>query len=111
MLEIHRSYLHVVTPLLDKDLIKGISHITGSGIEGNTRRILPSGTSLNIDWNSWQPLPIFKLIKKIGNIDDEEMRHVFNMGIGMILIASKNKAGEVCSLLQNEKPVIMGDIK
>jgi phosphoribosylformylglycinamidine cyclo-ligase len=59
-------------------LLKGISHITGGGIIGNTKRIVPKGLSLDIDWNSWQLPPIFQLIQKVGKIDDEEMRNVFN---------------------------------
>ena len=110
LLEVHRSYFHAVKPLLDKDLLNGISHITGGGIIGNTIRILPEGTAAEIDWNSWKPLPIFDLIQKTGNIDDEEMRHVFNLGIGIILIADKGNADEIMNMISDEKPVIIGKV-
>ncbi len=90
LLKIHISYLNIVKPLLDSDLISGISHITGGGIVGNTIRILPKNLSLKIDWGSWQVPFIFQLIQKEGNVSDEEMRKVFNLGIGMILIVPKH---------------------
>lgn len=111
LLKVHRSYLHVVTPLLETGLIKGISHITGGGIIGNTKRILPEGTSLDIDWNSCEQLPIFKLIQKEGNISDEEMRHAFNLGIGMILVVAKENVAQILSLCENEKPKVIGRVK
>src|SRR3989339_830350 len=111
LLKVHHSYLHVVTPLLETGFIKGISHITGGGIIGNTKRILPEGTSLNIDWNSWETLPIFKLIQKEGNISDEEMRLTFNLGIGMLLVVDKSNVAQILSLCEKEKPVLIGRIK
>ncbi len=111
LLEIHRSYLHIVMPLIAPGLIKGISHITGGGIIGNTKRILPEGCSLDIDWNSWEQLPVFKLIQKVGNISDDEMRLTFNLGIGMILVVDKDDADKVLSLCSTEKPKIIGKIK
>jgi phosphoribosylformylglycinamidine cyclo-ligase len=75
MLKIHKSYLKIITPLLQKELISGISHITGGGIVGNTNRIIPKGYKLNINWEVEVP-PIFRMIQKTGNIDDEEMRRV-----------------------------------
>ncbi|TAL68937.1 MAG: phosphoribosylformylglycinamidine cyclo-ligase [Bacteroidetes bacterium] len=111
LLKVHRSYLHIVSPLLDTGLIKGISHITGGGIIGNTKRILPEGTSLDIDWNSWETLPIFNLIQKEGNISDDEMRLTFNLGIGMLLVVDKSNVDKILSLCANEKPLVIGRIK
>ena len=110
LLDIHKSYLNTVLPLVDDGILNGISHITGGGIVGNTSRILPEGTAMNINWDCWNIPPIFKLIQKTGEITDDEMRHVFNMGIGMILIVSKDKADEVMQRCAHEKPVIMGEI-
>ena len=113
LLEVHRSYLSCVRPMLAKHSIKGISHITGGGIEGNTMRILPRGLSLNIDWKSWDRPPIFKLIQKVGDVPEEDMRRTFNLGIGMILIVSAREADSVLrSLLKmREHPVVMGEIR
>ena len=84
LLRVHRSYLKNVLPLVDKGILRGISHITGGGIIGNTSRIVPDGMQLKIDWDSWERLPIFDLIQKVGEVDEDEMRHVFNLGIGII---------------------------
>ncbi len=85
LLRVHRCYLPIVEPLLDRFTINGMSHITGGGIIGNTMRIVPEGLKLNIDWTCWERPPIFKLIQKSGNVPEEEMRKTFNLGIGYIL--------------------------
>ena len=71
-------------------MLKAFSHITGGGIVGNTKRVVPSNYEIKIDWTSWKVPEIFKLIQKTGDIEDEEMRKVFNMGIGLIAIIDKN---------------------
>jgi len=111
LLSIHRSYLKIVKPLLDQDLLHGISHITGGGIVGNTKRILREGLNLKINWNAWEWLPIFKIIQKVGGVETNEMREVFNLGIGMILIAEKGNVDRIMELCHNNEPVIMGEIK
>ena len=110
LLRVHRSYLHVVQSILAKDLLHGISHITGGGIVGNTSRIIPQGLAMSIDWDAWEVPAIFKLIQKAGDITDEEMRHVFNMGIGMILIADKTNVDEIIEMSKEYNPVVIGEI-
>ncbi|MGB9771621.1 MAG: phosphoribosylformylglycinamidine cyclo-ligase [Candidatus Kapaibacteriota bacterium] len=111
LLKIHKSYLHSVYPLVEKSLIKGISHITGGGILGNTKRILPDGLSLKIEWDSWEVPQIFQLIQKIGDVPNEEMRNVFNLGIGLILIVAKDHISSVLNYLANkEKCFIIGEV-
>jgi len=111
LLSVHKSYLHIVSPLLENKLLKGISHITGGGIIGNTKRIVPKGLSLDIDWNSWLLPPIFQLIQKVGKIPDEEMRNVFNLGIGMILVVSQNDVDTCLEILKDEQPIVIGKVK
>jgi phosphoribosylformylglycinamidine cyclo-ligase len=110
LLQVHKSYLNKVLPLVEEQILSGISHITGGGIIGNTKRILPDGLSLNIDWNSWERLPIFDLIKETGNVDEEEMRNAFNLGIGMILVSNKANADKVFASVKDYSPVFMGEI-
>jgi len=110
LLAVHKSYLKTVEPLVGQNLLNGISHITGGGIVGNTSRIIPQGLNMKIDWQSWTELPVFSLIRKIGGIEESEMRHVFNLGIGMILIVDKDKAGKVLELCKAENPVVIGEI-
>ncbi len=110
LLDIHISYLKEVHPLTNKSLVNGISHITGGGIIGNTLRIIPEGLKISINWDSWEIPPIFKLIQRVGKIKDEEMKHVFNLGIGMILIVNKNNVDEVLEYTKKHSPKIIGRI-
>jgi len=85
--------------------IKGIAHITGGGFAGNIPRILPEGVAAHLKKHSWDVLPIFKLIQKTGNIDETEMYHVFNMGIGMTLVCSPQQVATIASILPQAKTV------
>ncbi len=71
---------------------------------------MPEGLALDIDWNAWEIPQIFKLIQKAGEIDDEEMRKAFNLGIGMIIVCDEAKSGEIMELLKEENPVVVGKI-
>jgi phosphoribosylformylglycinamidine cyclo-ligase len=83
----HRSYLPQIGRLQEMDIdILGLAHITGGGLVDNLPRILPPGTAARIQRGTWPELPIFGLIQRVGNIADEEMFHVFNMGLGMLAI-------------------------
>ncbi len=113
LLKVHRNYFPVVYPLLDRFEIRGMSHITGGGIVGNTRRVLPRGRSLAVDWSAWEVPPIFRLIQRLGNVPHEDMRRTFNLGIGYILIVRPEKADALLSALKRkrEKPVIVGEVR
>ena len=110
LLAVHRSYLKVVSPLLQRFEIRGLSHITGGGIIGNTMRILPKGLDLMIDWNAWERPPIFRLIQRIGDVPEEDMRRTFNLGVGMIIVASKKEGERIVKFLrkQGEPALIIG---
>ena len=110
LLTVHRSYVNVVSPLLKADLINGLSHITGGGIVGNTSRILRDGLELHVSWGSWDMPPIFDLIQRAGEITSEEMRHVFNLGVGMILVVAPNNVDHVMNQLAAERPFLVGSI-
>lgn len=110
LLAVHRSYLNEVEPLIEEELLNGISHITGGGMVGNTSRILPSDCKLDIDWSSWERLPIFDLLQREGNIDEEEMRQAFNLGIGMVLISSERNVAKIIEATKIHNPKIIGRI-
>ncbi|MGK9476246.1 phosphoribosylformylglycinamidine cyclo-ligase [Melioribacter sp. OK-6-Me] len=112
LLKIHKSYLKTINLLKENLTIAAFSHITGGGIIGNTKRVVPENLSIKIDWNAWEVPPIFKLIQKIGEIDDAEMRHVFNLGIGLIAILDKNDTDKALELLKSigENGIIIGEI-
>lgn len=113
LLSIHRSYLNLIKAIKNKIEVKGISHITGGGIVGNTKRILSKELKLKIYWNEWEVPAIFKLIQEAGEISDQEMREVFNMGIGLIFVVSKENVDTILNLANelNEKPIVIGEVK
>ncbi|MEE9430424.1 MAG: phosphoribosylformylglycinamidine cyclo-ligase [Melioribacteraceae bacterium] len=95
LLKVHKSYFEIIQNLSSKNLVKSFSHITGGGIIGNTKRVVPDNYKINIDWPSWEIPNIFKVIQDAGNISDVEMRKVFNIGIGLIAIVDKKNLAEV----------------
>ena len=112
LLRVHKSYLNLITHLKKEADIHGFSHITGGGIVGNTRRIIPENLSLKIDWNAWEVPNLFKLIQKSGSISDDEMREVFNLGIGLIAVVSKDEVEKVINTAKalNETAIVLGEV-
>jgi len=102
----HRCYYHQLKPWLP--LIKGTAHITGGGLIGNVPRVLPKGMAARFNSKSWTIPPIFQLIKEQGNVDQNEMYRVFNMGIGMVLICSPDKADQIIKSLPEAK--VIGEV-
>jgi len=103
LLKVHRCYAPSIFPLLRKFKIKGIAHITGGGIKGNLCRILPKNCDAKVLTDSWRVPPIFKLIQRMGNVENEEMFKVFNMGIGLVLVVSKNETDRILKRLYSLK--------
>lgn len=95
LLRVHPSYLEAVRLIREEVKVKGIAHITGGGIEGNLMRVVPEGCSLQIDYGSWDVPPIFALIEKYGPVEPDEMRRVFNMGVGLALVLSLDDASKI----------------
>ncbi len=91
----HKCYLKEIQELKNNYAIKGLAHITGGGLEGNTSRIVPKGLKANFDWNSWQTLDIFSYLQEMGKIADEDMRSSFNLGIGLVAITNAVQAQEI----------------
>jgi len=106
LLEPHRSYYKPLKPLLP--LVKGLAHITGGGLIDNVPRVLPEGLAAGFDSKTWTVPPIFALIEKRGNIDRDEMFHVFNMGIGMVIICSGDSVAKLTKSLPEAK--VIGEV-
>ena len=79
-------YWPQVKELMDEIPILGMAHITGGGIPENLPRCLPDGLRAEVDYNSWERPEIFNVVQESGEIEEEEMRKVFNLGIGFCLI-------------------------
>lgn len=101
LLRIHKNYFTVVTSILDHHDIHGMAHITGGGIVGNTKRILPRGTTSKINWTSWQRPQIFNLLQKLGNVPEDDMRRTFNLGIGYVIVVANNDVDAVVGEMKN----------
>jgi len=106
LLAVHKSYRKEVEAV--KPLLKGIAHITGGGFRGNISRLLPDDLDCVIERKSWKPQPIFRLIQIRGQVAEDEMYHVFNMGIGMVLFVRSKDAEEV---REKTRGIIIGRIE
>jgi len=95
LLQPHRSYLAALEPLLDRNKLRALVHITGGGFQGNIPRVLPEGLGARVRPSAWAVPPIFRLIQKGGGISDDEMLRTFNMGVGMIAIVAPDDHHEV----------------
>jgi len=100
-----RIYVKPILKLL-KDFpwqVNGIAHITGGAFYDKISRILPDNINGRIDKNSWRVPELFRLIQRKGNIEDKEMYHTLNMGIGLVLIVEQNAASAIIKRLAELK--------
>jgi phosphoribosylformylglycinamidine cyclo-ligase len=118
LLKVHRIYWPVIQQLRTANReprtpIHGAAHITGGGFYDNIPRVLPKNCMAVIRSGSWDVLPIFKLLQEAGGVTDEEMHHVFNMGIGMVLIVDPKSVPAVQKIAtrQGVKSFVIGEIR
>jgi phosphoribosylformylglycinamidine cyclo-ligase len=90
-------YARLIQHLLDEVPILGMAHITGGGLPENLPRCLPMGLTVDVDYNAWERPELFNKIQEAGDIAEEEMRNVFNCGIGFCLVVPR----EVSTLTQS----------
>jgi len=112
LLAVHKSYSPSIRPLLDRDRIHGLAHITGGGIPGNLPRVLKDGQGARIDTQSWEIPALFQVLQEGGRVATAEMFRVFNMGVGMIVITPPENADSVANDLAaaGETSWILGEI-
>jgi phosphoribosylaminoimidazole synthetase len=90
LLEPHRSYLDLLTPLLATDAVKALAHITGGGLPENLPRVLPDGTAAQVRLGSWPMPPLFQLVSEVATaMPVEELYRTLNMGIGMVVVTDR----------------------
>ena len=98
-----RIYARAVRQILNrykvKHVIHGLAHITGGGLPENIARILPDNVQVVLDRDSWQVPPVFPWLARLGEVSQEEMDRVFNLGIGLIVVASAYYADSIRSQL------------
>ncbi|UCG88996.1 MAG: phosphoribosylformylglycinamidine cyclo-ligase [Gemmatimonadota bacterium] len=93
LLAVHRSYWPAMRTVLDR--IHALAHVTGGGIPGNLERPLPQGCGARVERSAWPVPPLFRVLQQAGGVDEAEMFHVFNMGIGMIAVVPRAAVDEV----------------
>jgi phosphoribosylformylglycinamidine cyclo-ligase len=113
LLEVHRSYLSAVGPVLAQGRVHALAHITGGGIPGNLSRVIPDDLTAVVDLASWNVPAAFRGVMEAGDIEELEMYRTFNMGAGMILVVSEAGAAETMAAFRDsdEEPWIMGSVE
>jgi phosphoribosylformylglycinamidine cyclo-ligase len=112
LLKVHRSYARPLRALRKAGMLKGAAHITGGGITENTPRMLREGLAAEIDTAAWKPPAIFDLLRRTGNMPDEDWRRTFNLGIGMIVAVDAGKKKQALRKLEKagEEAVVVGRV-
>jgi len=86
LLRVHRSYLRPIQTLLQADLVQGLVHVTGGGLPGNLRRVVPEECEAVVDYDAWERPALFSLIQSEGDVPEADMRQTFNLGVGLVAI-------------------------
>jgi phosphoribosylformylglycinamidine cyclo-ligase len=94
----HLSYRAALEPLLARDLVHSMAHITGGGFYDNIPRVIPAHLDVIVKSGSWPVPPIFEVIERAGEVSFEEMHRVFNMGIGMVVFVAPASVPEIARL-------------
>ncbi len=108
-----RVYVRTALNLVRDFTVKGMAHITGGGLPENLPRILPQGCQAVIDRSSWEVPAIFRLIQRLGGVDEAELLRTFNCGVGLVVIVPAGEAQEVMERLQalNETAWLIGEVR
>jgi phosphoribosylformylglycinamidine cyclo-ligase len=111
LLAVHRSYYRTVTPVLGR--MHGLAHITGGGIAGNLVRILPQACTAMVDPGTWDLPPLFQTLQQAGQISTQEMREVFNLGVGLVAVLPPDavSAAQAAATKDGVTTWVMGEIQ
>src|SRR5699024_8150928 len=107
-----KIYAKQIQAVTEKITVKGISHITGGGFYENFPRMLPEGLGVELDRTSWNVPEIFTFLQGKGNISDQDMYGVFNMGIGMAIVVAESNVASALSILKKkgEEAAVIGTV-
>jgi phosphoribosylformylglycinamidine cyclo-ligase len=108
-----RIYAKPARALVRYGGVHALAHITGGGITANLPRVLPAGTKAVVDLRSWRAPAVFRWLKEVGNIEDQELLRTFNCGVGMIACVAAERAAGACGLLRTagEQAWIIGRVE
>jgi phosphoribosylformylglycinamidine cyclo-ligase len=106
-------YVKLVKALLAGSRLHGLAHITGGGLTGNVPRIIPDQCQAVIDRNTWEPPSLFSVLQHAGAVDQEEMFRVFNMGVGLVVVAPPEESSRIIGITQEQGMTgwVIGDIR
>ena len=107
-----RIYVKPVLDVIRKVDVHGVAHITGGGFDENIPRILQSGQGVEVTEGSWEILPVFKMLERLGNVPHREMYNIYNMGVGMVLAVDAADADKVVEILNGhgERASVIGRV-
>jgi phosphoribosylformylglycinamidine cyclo-ligase len=108
LLSVHKSYLPMFQPILKDPCLHGLAHITGGGIPGNLKRIIPPGLSAYVSYGESEIPPLFHWLQRSADLSRETMLESFNLGIGMIAVTDPSLAEE---FLAAHESMIIGQIE
>ena len=105
-------YAPAIAALIRAVEVRGVAHITGGGIPGNLNRVLPAKVDAVVERSSWEPPRIFGELQRLGEVSDEEMAKVFNLGIGMIVVVPESDSYKALDVLRSkgQRAVRIGQI-
>jgi phosphoribosylformylglycinamidine cyclo-ligase len=102
LLRVHKNYQPMLAKL-PPGMLHGLAHITGGGLVDNLPRVLPKNCDAIIETESWTIPPLFQFLQEQGKVDRTEMFQVFNMGIGMVVVAAEIDANKIARALKAKK--------
>ena len=113
LLRVHRSYLGAIQALVNDGLAQGLVHVTGGGLPGNLRRVLPDGCTAAVDYSTWERPPIFDLIQREGDVPEADMRQTFNLGVGLVAVVRPDEEAAARRVLDKvgETPFQIGRVE
>ncbi len=112
LLKVHRSYLQPIRALCEVGLANAFAHITGGGIEGNTRRVVQPPLTFAVHYDLWERPAIFNFIQGAAEVPETDMRQTFNLGIGLVAVVPQSNVEAALMLLREsgEDPVVIGRV-
>jgi len=110
LLAIHTSYLDTITLLRSVCDVRGLVHVTGGGIPGNAKRVMPEGLAIDVDYEAWERPAIFKLIQELGNVPEDDMRSALNLGVGLIAVIPSADVDSALAAFTEAQPFVIGSV-
>ena len=107
-----RCYANEMAALTQQFSIAAAAHISGGGLIDNVPRVLPAGLAARVDRNRVDRSPVFDIIQRRGRVTDDEMWHVFNMGVGFVVVVKANEADEIVEYCNERQygAAVIGDV-